>query len=154
MEPLSAIDKEKIETIILILSASLTPIVAIVGIFIGVMNYLLALRRRKDELFDRRYKFLKDFEELWKTTGSESEGASRPFLEWDDIEPWAQEAYFLFGKEIVEHVKSYEGKANDRTLLWVPDAVLAKPFEKYLCFEKANVITRIVHYICDFFKHK
>jgi len=127
---------ETINTLITILAALLTPTIAIGGIIIGVKNYKLALRKRKDDLFDKRYKFLKDFEKLWKTTGHESEGATRMNLEWDDIEPWAQEAYFLFGKEIAEHLKSYEGKSYDRQLIWVPDSKLAKPFEKYLCFEK------------------
>jgi len=106
-----------------------------IGIIIGVKNYKLALRKRKDDLFDRRYKFLKEFEKFWKTTGSESDGATRPFLEWHEIEPWAQEAYFLFGNDIAKHLRSYEGKSFDGILNWVPDSELAKPFNKYLCFE-------------------
>lgn len=125
---------EPIKTLITILAALLTPTIAIIGIIVGIKNYQLALRKRKDELFDRRYKFLKDFEKLWKTTGLESEGATRMYLEWDDIAPWAQEAYFLFGKDIADHLKTYEGKSHDRQFLWVPDSELAKPFEKYLCF--------------------
>lgn len=127
---------ETIKELVNISSALLTPTIAVIGIFLGVKNYRLGLRRRKDDLFDRRYKFLKDFEELWKTTGLESEGATRMCLEWDDIEPWAQEAYFLFDKDIVQHIKSYEGKSYDRSFPWVPDSKLAKPFHRYLCFEK------------------
>lgn len=118
--------------IINILSASLAPIVAITGIYLGIKNYALALKKRKDDLFDRRYEFLQDFEKLWKTTGLESDGAIRPYLEWDDIEPYAQKAAFLFGNDIVNHLKSYEGKSCDRSFIWVPDSKLAKPFEKYL----------------------
>ncbi|MDP9955096.1 hypothetical protein J2X97_000733 [Epilithonimonas hungarica] len=55
-----------------ILAASLAPLVAVIGIFIGIKNYQLALRKRKDNLFDKRYEFLKDFETLWKTTEPES----------------------------------------------------------------------------------
>ena len=127
---------EIINNIIGVLAALLTPTVAVIGIFIGIKNYKLALRKRKDDLFDRRYKFLKDFEKLWKTTGLESEGATRMNLDWDDIEPWAQEAYYLFGKDIAEHLRSYTGKSFDQKLSWVPDSELARPFNKYLCFEK------------------
>lgn len=129
---------ETVKNLIAILAASLTPIVAVIGILIGVKNYRLAIRKRKDDLFDRRYNFLKDFERLWKTTGLESDGATRMYLEWDDIEPFAQEAYFLFGNEIVRHLKSYEGKSYDRSFPWVPDSELAKPFNKYLCFENVD----------------
>lgn len=121
-----------------ILAACLTPTVAVIGIFIGVKNYKLAIRKRKDDLFDRRYKFLKDFEQLWKSTGSESDGATISELEWDDIEPWAQEAYYLFGKDIAKHLRSYEGKSFDGQFSWIPDSELAKPFNKYLCFENDN----------------
>lgn len=126
---------ETVKDMITILAASLTPIVALIGIVIGVKNYTLAVRKRKDDLFDRRYKFLKDFELLWKTTGRESDGATRMCLEWDDIEPFAQEAYFLFGSEIVQHLKSYDGRSYDQSFPWIPDSELAKPFNKYLCFE-------------------
>lgn len=125
---------EEINRWITILAAFLTPTIAIIGIFLGIKNYCLAIRKRKDDLFDRRYKFLKDFEKLWKTAGMESEGATRMCLEWDDIEPWAQEAYFLFGKDIARHLRSYEGKTYDQSFPWVPDSELAKPFNKYLRF--------------------
>lgn len=127
---------ENIDELISISSALLTPIVAIIGIFIGILNYKLQIRKRKDELFDRRYKFLKEFEALWKTTGPENKGATRMYLEWDDIEPYAQEAYYLFGSDIADHLRSYEGKSFDQNFNWVPDTELAKPFNKYLCFER------------------
>ena len=127
---------ETLKNIINISAACLTPTVAAIGIFIGIKTYKLALRKRKDDLFDRRYQFLKNFEKLLKTTGPESKGATRMSLEWGDIEPWAQEAYYLFGKDIAEHLRSYEGKSFDQVLPWVPDSKLAKPFGKYLCFEK------------------
>lgn len=40
-----------------ILSALLTPTIAVAGIAIGMLNYLHARRKRKDDLFDRRYEF-------------------------------------------------------------------------------------------------
>ena len=44
----------------------------------------------------------------------------------------------LFGNDIAKHLRSYEGKSFDGILLWVPDSELAKPFNKYLCFEDNN----------------
>jgi len=126
------------KNIITLSAAFLTPMVAIIGIYIGIKNYKLSIRRRKDELFDRRYQFLEEFEKLWKTTGLESMGATRMCLEWDDIAPYAQKAYYLFGKDIVQHLKSYEGKSYNRVFPWIPDSELAKPFDKYLCFEDNN----------------
>jgi hypothetical protein len=127
---------QELKDIVSLFAASLSPIVAIIAIYIGIKNYKLAERKRKDDLFDRRYKFLKDFEKAWKTTGSESMGATRASLEWDDLEYFAQEAYYLFGKDIADHIRSYEGKSYDQILPWVPDSELAKPFNKYLCFEE------------------
>ncbi|AZA91775.1 Uncharacterised protein [Chryseobacterium nakagawai] len=118
-----------------IFAAYLTPTIAIIGSVLAIQNYRLAKRKRRDELFDRRYKFLLEFEKLWKTTGDPQKGATRMCLEWDDIAPFAQKAYYLFGEDIAEHLKSYEGKSFDQNFPWVPDQNLAKPFAKYLCFE-------------------
>lgn len=120
--------------IINVSSALLTPIVAIAGICIGIANYSLQKRKRKDELFDRRYKFLKEFDALYKTTGQEDRGAKRPYLEWDDIEPYAQEAEYLFGKDIANHLRKFEGKCHDQNFNWIVDSDLSKPFAKYLRF--------------------
>ncbi|WP_270087236.1 hypothetical protein [Sphingobacterium sp. SYP-B4668] len=127
---------QDLKDIVSLFAASLSPIVAIIAIYIGVKNYKLAKRKRNDDLFDRRYKFLKDFEKAWKTTGPESMGAEKPHLEWDELEAFAQEAYYLFGKDIADHIRSYEGKSYGRHFSWVPDLELAKPFNKYLCFER------------------
>ncbi len=125
---------EVINHTITVFSALLTPVVALVGIYIGVANYLLQKRKRKDELFDRRYKFLKKFDALYKQTGPENRGAKSPCLEWDDIEPYAQEAEYLFGRDIADHLRSYEGKSHDQNFNWIVDSDLAKPFGKYLRF--------------------
>ncbi|WP_298740162.1 hypothetical protein [uncultured Chitinophaga sp.] len=121
------------EELIKIISACLTPVVAIGAVAVSVSNYKLGVKKRRDELFDRRYKFYKDFEEYWKTTGAESEGATRMEMEWEDIAAFEQEANFLFGPDIAKHIRSYEGKSF-RGIRWVPDLELAKPFKKYLDF--------------------
>lgn len=122
------------EEIIRLLTALLTPTIAVVGVWIGLASHCLLKRKRKDELFDRRFRFYKDFEKLWKSTGEELLGKAHISLEWDDLAPWVQEAYFLFGKDIANHIKSYEGKSYNSPLTWVPDSDFAKPFHQYLKF--------------------
>lgn len=123
-----------IDNLIKLSSACLTPIIAIAAVGISVSNYRLAVKKRKDELFDRRYKFYKEFEDFWKTTGKESEGATRMEMDWDDLLAFEQESHFLFGPEIAKHIRSYKGKSFDG-IRWVPDLELAKPFRKYLDFK-------------------
>ena len=111
--------------------AAITALLAIVTIGVNVVNYRLAVKRRKDDLFDRRYKFYKSFDKFWRSTGSEAEGASQMIVEPDDIEAWEIEASFLFGEDIAKHIRSYQGRSF-KGQRWVPDADLAKPFRRYL----------------------
>lgn len=119
-----------------VLAALLTPVVAIAGLWIGIANYRLAVRRRKDELFDRRYAFYRKVRDMWMCTGSGAGPDERPSFDWDDIEPFAHEALFLFGKDIADHLRSYAGK-EFRGMPGVPDEEFAEPFMKYLRFEDA-----------------
>ena len=48
--------------IVHILAASLPSLVAVIVIFIVIKNYLIDLRKQKDDLFDTESEFLKDFE--------------------------------------------------------------------------------------------
>jgi hypothetical protein len=116
-----------------ILSALLTPTIAVVGIVFTWLTYRLGARKRKDELFDRRYDFYKKVEQRWRSTGIGSEPNQYPKWEWDDIEPWAHEATFLFGSDIAKHLRSYADKGFEG-VPWVPDDKFSKPFEKYLKF--------------------
>lgn len=118
-----------------ILAAMLTPTIALVGILLAVMNYRLAKKRRRDELFDRRYDFYKKLERVWRNTGNGAAPGAQPWLDWDDLEPWAQEAEFLFDSTVAEHIRSYADK-EFKGLPWVPDSEFAEPFAKYLRFER------------------
>lgn len=122
--------------IITILSAVLTPLLATVTITSHILNYRLAKKRRNDDLFNRRYQFVIAFEKLWRTTGNEKDGATQMMLEWDDLAPFIDEAEYLFGNDIVKHIKSYENKSCNDRMTWVPDTKLRKPFRKYLKFKR------------------
>jgi hypothetical protein len=116
-----------------ILSALLAPIIAIMGIMFAALNYRLSARKRKDELFDRRYAFYKEVEKSWMSTLDDGVDGEDKSWDWDDVEGWAHEAEFLFGRDIVRHLRSYEGSTYNG-LPWVPDSNFSKPFRKYLNF--------------------
>lgn len=58
----------------------------------------------------------------------------------DDIQPYAKKAYYLFGREIADHLRLYNGKSNDQNFNLVADYELAKPFDKTLCLERSKKI--------------
>ena len=109
-----------------------TPAIALAAFGLGLFNYLLAKRRRKDELFDRRYEFYKEIESWWRSTGDGAEEGVTNWLDWDELEPWAQEAEILFGKDVAAHIRSYAGKGAFEGIPWVPDYKFSKPFLDYL----------------------
>ncbi len=90
---------EKFQSYVAISAAVLTPLLALVTITSHILNYRLARRKRNDDLFNRRYEFLLQFEKLWRSTGSEKNGATRMMLEWDDLAPYIDEAQYLFGND-------------------------------------------------------
>lgn len=124
-----------------IIAALATPIIALCVAIITFGNYRLAKRKRKDDLFDRRYKFYKAVERAWRNTGS-GEPNIQPWWDWDDIEPWAHEAGFLFGPDISNHLRSYTDKGFEG-ISWLPDPDFAAPFEKYLSFEEETFLQKI-----------
>lgn len=109
-----------------VLSAWLAPILAIVVITTSIMQYILAAKKRKDDLFDKRYNFYKKAEKVWLSSFNED----NPPMDIIDLLPLASEATFLFGKEVSKHIISFEGKKC--THPWFADDDFAKPFYKYL----------------------
>jgi hypothetical protein len=109
------------------LQALLTPTIAIAGVVIAVLNHLHARRKRKDDLFDRRYEFYKSVRERWMRTGE----PEQPCLDVDDVVPIAEEAALLFGNDIAQHILSLEGKGHSGSPFF-PNDDFTKPFEKYL----------------------
>lgn len=122
-----------VERIIALSAAALTPIVAIAGLLIGTLNYRLSVRKRKDELFDRRYAFYQRARRLWLASGDGAAPEVDPELHFEDLVPMAEEASLLFGEDISKHILSLEGKGH-RGSPFFPDADFTKPFEKHLKF--------------------
>ena len=110
-----------------ITSALLAPTIAIVALFLGVLNYRLSARRRRDDLFDRRYRFYQQVRDAWLSTADPS---TRP----PDIEDWipiAEEASFLFGSDIADHLVSLDGRKHSGSPFF-PNDNFVEPFRKYL----------------------
>jgi hypothetical protein len=113
-------------------SALLTPVIALIGVALGIANYLHARRKRKDELFDRRYAFYRTLRNAWLSSSEVDNdgGFNRAPPDLEDLAGFAEEAQFLFGNDIRAHVVSLADKRapND----FFPDLDFVEPFERYL----------------------
>ncbi len=88
-----------------IFAAILSPIVAILGtVFLG-LNWRTNEKKRKNELFDRRYDFYKNLRQIYL-----DQDLKHGSLDWSDWAPFAEEASFLFGDDIAKHIMSLETK--------------------------------------------
>lgn len=113
-------NKEFIE----ILAACLAPIIAVVTVIAAIFQMYYTAKKRKDDLFDKRFDFYKRIERYWISTGSNGPPDIINLL------TIASEARFLFGKDIEKHILSLEGKASTNPLF--ADDYFSKPFHKYL----------------------
>lgn len=111
------------------LSAWLGPIVAVSTVYMHFSQRYTARMKRKDELFDKRYEFYKKIESKWLETYYDS----TPEWEVVDLIPVANEASFLFGKDIMDHIIGLAEKRCS-TPFFVDDHFI-KPFNKYLRHE-------------------
>lgn len=106
-------------------SALLTPTVAIAAGVIGWLQWRTNETKRKQDLFDRRFDVFKraasGYSELW----SEMSGTTSSH-EW---RYFCIEAGFLFGPDIVQHLKTMDRK-REFDLEW-----FAEPFKRYMQFK-------------------
>lgn len=133
---------------ITIASALLVPIVAIVGTCIAIFQWSLAAKKRKDELFDRRWDFYcrakKIFlDELTNTINNQKKDKISRHISLNWTNHYADEAFFLFGEDIEKHIRAFpeqiveskKVKAN-RKIIEDPVLTFRKPFKKYLRLKK------------------
>lgn len=106
--------------------AIVTAIVGTLGIIFTVLQFKLSKKKRKDDLFNLRYKFYNDVSKIWISTSNLENSP----LNITDLIPIAEKAEFLFGKEIYKHILSLENKRATHDLF--PDDNFSKPFRKYL----------------------
>jgi hypothetical protein len=113
----------------------LSLVIAVAAFVLGICNFWLAIRRRRDDLFDRRYNFYRRVRSMWLATGNGAPEGQRPWLETEELIPIAEEAGFLFGSDISQHIVSLaeppfaDGHRGHPD--W-PDEDFVAPFRKYL----------------------
>lgn len=109
------------------LSALLTPAIAMFAVLIAYLQWKTAERKRKQDLFDKRYEF---YQKIWHlySRHTKSPDAMKAIQETDLLD-LAHECEFLFGQDIVDHLFKIPEKQN-------PDCLdydwFSKPFKKYL----------------------
>jgi hypothetical protein len=130
---MSGISEVDWQAAIRVLAAALTPTVAIVGLAVGILNHRLAKKRRDDDLFDRRYEFYKKIRGVWLSTGSGAPPGSDPTIDTLDLIPLAEEADFLFGDDIPQHIMDLDRKGHHGHPDF-PNEEFIKPFRIYLRF--------------------
>lgn len=109
-----------------IILSFVTTIFAFIGIVFTVLQFKLAKKKRKDDLFNLRYEFYNDLSKSWIKTSNKN----NPPWGIVDLIPVAEKAYFLFGKDIETHVLSLENKRASHDMF--PDDDFSAPFRKYL----------------------
>ncbi len=110
-----------------ILSALLTPTIAIIGVIIAALQWQVNDLKRKNDLFDRRYSFYQRLEKAWLST----EDKNNRTWDFEDLCPIASEAEMLFGKDIAKHIITLADKRHKGSQFF-PNDDFSKPFMKYL----------------------
>lgn len=136
------LDPDPIRAWIAIGAAILSPVVAVAGLGFALGNFQLAKRRRNDELFDRRYEFYQRLRSMWLRTGRAAPPGHDPEVYTEDLIPIAEEARFLFGEEIADHVLGLVGKGHQGHPDF-PDEWFVKPFRPYLSLEPPGRLDRV-----------
>jgi hypothetical protein len=104
------------------LNALLIPFIAVVGTIIGWLQWRTNERKRKQDLFDKRFalylKAVSYYEEVW----SDRAGSSPDY----DFKTLYVEASFLFGQDVVDHLKTMT-REKKFDIDW-----FAEPFRRYM----------------------
>jgi hypothetical protein len=101
--------------------------ISVAACYISYLAFNLAKKRREDDLFDRRYEFYKSVRDAWLSTADPETGPR--FIE--DWIPIAEEASFLFGSDIEDHLVSLDGRRHNGSPSF-PNEDFVEPFRKYL----------------------
>lgn len=104
------------------LSALLVPSLAIFGAVIAGLQWRTNERKRKQDLFDRRFAFYMKAVSYYEDFWSDRAGTSSAY-DWKTL---YVEAGFLFGPDIVKHLQSMNGKMKF-DIQW-----FSEPFGKYM----------------------
>jgi len=112
---------------IIILSACLAPVVAVMGIVFAGLQWWTTERERQNALFDRRFDLYTQIKKVYL----EQHNSQNPPMSSEDWIPLAEEAGFLFGDDIQRHVSALADKKVEGSPFF-PNEWFVKPFRKYL----------------------
>ena len=107
-------------------TALLTPTIAIVAAGIAFLQWRTNDLKRNNELFDRRYEFYQRLRGAWLSTVD-----SDLDIDMEDLISWAEEAEFLFGRDISTFILSLDGKSHEGHPFF-PNQEFIDPFKKYM----------------------
>jgi hypothetical protein len=107
-----------------------TIVVAVAGLIISFLQWQSNQWKRKNDLFDRRYKFFKNIESWWISLNTDPDSPDDKVI-YEDLIPFAREAKFLFGDDICNHILSLV-KMNYSGTPWFASDNFVGPFYKYL----------------------
>ena len=68
---------------------------------------------------------------MWLNTGNGAPAGQQPWLDTLDLIPVSEEARFLFGEDVAQHIMSLADKEHDGSPEF-PNDDFAEPFRKYL----------------------
>jgi len=110
-----------------VLSSLLTPTVALIAVYIASRQWSTSENKRKQDLFDKRFNF---YQRVWGVYSQPIEnGGIVNFITDIDILEYVNEAQFLFGEEIVEHLFLIPDKQKENC---VDYDWFSEPFKKYM----------------------
>jgi hypothetical protein len=110
-----------------VLGALLTPIIAIIAVYIAYKQWDTEEKKRKQDMFDKRYAF---FKQMWNMYSGHIQNPNLypPTVEVDLLD-YSHEAEFLFGKDIVDHIFKIPEKQNPSHIDY---DWFSEPFKKYM----------------------
>ncbi len=109
-----------------IFTALLTPTIAIGVMVIAFLQWQTAENLRKQQLFDKRYAF---FNRIWGMFSAHIYDPNTAPLETQDLLDYIDEAGFLFGKDIKNHLLAMPKKQKEDSLNY---PWFSAPFAKYM----------------------
>jgi hypothetical protein len=119
---------QQVPTWVQIVNALAIPLVALAAALIGLLQWRTAERKRRQDLFDKRYDNFKRAQQFYEECMLSDRGDSHGSFEMRDF---ATEAEFLFGPDVGAHmrdvVKNVCSGTHQYDFVW-----FTSPFKKYL----------------------
>lgn len=93
-----------------VLNGLLTPLIALIAIYIAYQQYKTARNKLKLELYEKRYKFYNDMRKFIIRLNSQPD---RVFEELSEISYSLNEGRFLFDNDLLDYIEDLKKKAYE-----------------------------------------